>query len=72
MKHPHPSGHPVRQYPVKKSQSIWRCPLEGAATPRLRQKPQNHVQADAIGFQQVYPIPEEYHAPGFIDFAKLK
>jgi hypothetical protein len=41
----HPSGRPIRK-DTRKSLPIWRSPLDGYVTPRLRQDPPK----DAIGF----------------------
>lgn len=41
----HPSGKPIKREP-RKSGSIWRVPVDGYVTPRLRQE----QKPDAIGF----------------------
>ena len=67
MKHPHPSGRPIRVAPVKKQGITWyRYPAETAATPKLRPKPALPV-ADAIGYKTVYPHEEAWWI-GFVHF----
>jgi hypothetical protein len=46
VKHPHPSGRPIRKQEVKGRQ-IWRIPDRGSVIPRL-QEDEQHVEA--IGF----------------------
>jgi hypothetical protein len=46
----HPSGRPLRRdIKPKRSEPVWRSPLEQPATPRLR--PDKMPHADAIGFK---------------------
>jgi hypothetical protein len=68
-KNPHPSGRPIRDSrETKKSSSVWwRCPLEQAATPRLRPKPPLPV-ADAIGYLRVERHADEDHVAGRVGF----
>lgn len=53
MRPQHPSGRPKRDQNVK-GQTIWRVPLDGYVTPRLRD---NHT--DAIGFVHEFDRKDE-------------
>ena len=70
----HPSGRPVRRPTERKSQSLWRCPLDQAATPRLRAAVARPVPvADAVGFLPRVTFGEYEHEPwtwavGFVRF----
>lgn len=46
MKHPHPSGRPIRKREVKGRQ-IWRVPDHGPVIPRLQN---DYERTEAIGF----------------------
>lgn len=46
MKHPHPSGRPIRKQEVK-GRTIWRVPDHGPAIPRLQK---DNERTEAIGF----------------------
>lgn len=47
---PHPSGRPVRRPVTKKREPVWNCPLEQAATPRLRKPEPPSRDSHAVGF----------------------
>jgi hypothetical protein len=64
MKHPHPSGRPIRNDERKPRPALIPIgPDIVYATPRLRPRPPVPV-ADAIGYREVPPIADEDHAPG--------
>ena len=67
MKHPHPSGRPIRR-DEKKTRTVWyQYPAETFATPRLR--PKSGPVADAIGYHRVYPIgDDDVGRIGFVHF----
>jgi hypothetical protein len=46
MKHPHPSGRPIREREVK-GRTIWRVPDHGPVIPRLQKE---NERIEAIGF----------------------
>lgn len=72
MKHPHPSGRPIRRQIKKPRLSTWQCPLEQPATPRLRPRWQP-APADAIGFREIASADDDWTAPfGFVDFGSKK
>ena len=51
----HPSGRPVRaEEKPKRYESIFRCPLEEPAIPRLRKPATGRSLCDAIGFHHLY------------------
>jgi hypothetical protein len=53
MRPQHPSGRPKQETKIKGS-SIWRIPLDGYLTPRLRE-----VNTDAIGFVHEFDRKDE-------------
>jgi hypothetical protein len=70
MKHPHPSGRPIRERIPKKAYRPWfNYPPETFATPRLRPQPPKPV-ANAIGYKEITPDDERWQGVpwGFIDF----
>jgi hypothetical protein len=46
VKHPHPSGRPIREREVK-GRTIWRVPDHGPVIPRLQKE---NERTEAIGF----------------------
>ncbi len=66
MKHPHPSGRPIRKE-ERVGRQYWNYPAETHATPRLR--PKSVPLADAIGYKVVDQSRDEPSgAIGFVRF----
>ena len=67
-KHPHPSGRPIRARAAPKSaMSVWRCPLDQPATPRLRPSAKVSL-VDAIGYHLAPRFDDDCGAIGFVTF----
>lgn len=68
IKHPHPSGRPIRRVEKKQRRTVWDYPAETFATPKLRPR-WKPPPADAIGFREIAPIESGWPGQwGFIDF----
>ncbi len=69
MKHPHPSGRPIRREEKKPGRVWWNYPAETYATPKLRPRPQQPL-ADAIGYKVVDQSRDE--PSGSIGFVRFR
>ena len=66
MKHPHPSGRPIRK-DDKIGRQYWNYPAETYATPKLRPKAAAPL-ADAVGYLRVNPTNDDDGVTGRIGF----